>query len=111
MLGSRIALCRRAQGLSQSELADKLNISPSAIGMYEQGRREPSCDILIALSRVLGVSVDYLLTGSHAPQQDGAFSMPFQPQNMVFSAQQMASFTRDELIILITALLMTDKNS
>ena len=63
MLGSRIASLRQSYGLSQAELAQRLHISTSAIGMYEQGRREPSVDTLIALSREFGVSLDYLLSG------------------------------------------------
>ena len=63
MLGTRIASLRQTYGLSQAELARRLHISASAIGMYEQGRREPSVDTLIALSREFGVSLDYLLSG------------------------------------------------
>ena len=63
MLGQRIAALRRQTGLTQAQLAGRLQISPSAMGMYEQGRREPSVDILLRLSRELGVSVDFLLTG------------------------------------------------
>ena len=63
MLGTRIASLRQTCGLSQAELARRLHISTSAIGMYEQGRREPSVDTLIALSREFGVSLDYLLSG------------------------------------------------
>ena len=63
MLGTRIAALRQNSGLSQAELAQRLHISTSAVGMYEQGRREPSVDTLIALSREFGVSLDYLLSG------------------------------------------------
>ena len=63
MLGSRIASLRMSRGMSQAALAKRLNISASAVGMYEQGRREPSVDILIALSGEFGVSLDYLLSG------------------------------------------------
>lgn len=63
MLGTRIASLRQGKGLSQAELARRLHISASAVGMYEQGRREPSVEILIALSQELGVSLDYLLSG------------------------------------------------
>lgn len=63
MLGTRIASLRQGRGLSQADLARRLNISTSAVGMYEQGRREPSVDTLIALSREFGVSLDYLLSG------------------------------------------------
>ena len=63
MLGARIAALRRERGWSQSQLAERLKISSSAIGMYEQGRREPSVATLIALSKEFGVSLDYLLSG------------------------------------------------
>jgi transcriptional regulator with XRE-family HTH domain len=63
MLGTRIASLRQSCGLSQAELAQRLHISTSTVGMYEQGRREPSVETLIALSRIFGVSLDYLLSG------------------------------------------------
>ena len=63
MLGERIGALRRSKGLSQAELAQKLGISASAMGMYEQGRREPAIQTLVALSRELEVTTDYLLKG------------------------------------------------
>ncbi len=63
MLGARIAALRLQAGLSQAELAKRLSVSPSAVGMYEQGRREPSVDRIVALSGIFGVTTDYLLTG------------------------------------------------
>ena len=56
-------MLRKAAGLSQSELAKLLKISNSTIGMYEQGRREPSLEILTELSRIFGVSLDFLVLG------------------------------------------------
>ena len=69
MLGPRIAALRRQAGLSQMELARRLSVSPSAVGMYEQGRREPSSDRIVAIARIFDVSTDYLLTGE--PVTDG----------------------------------------
>lgn len=63
MLSSRIAFLRREAGMSQSQLASKLSISASAVGMYEQGRRIPDLDTLIALANLFDVSLDYLITG------------------------------------------------
>lgn len=72
MLGTRIASLRQSRGMSQAELAKKLHISASAVGMYEQGRREPSVDTLIALAKTFGVSLDYLLSGQPDSIQDVA---------------------------------------
>lgn len=72
MLSRRIAALRKASGMSQAQLSQKLNLSPSAAGMYEQGRRTPSIDILVEMAKQFNVSLDYLLTGSEFqsdPQQ------------------------------------------
>lgn len=66
LLGERIAVLRSSKGLNQKQLAEKLNISPSAIGMYEQGRREPSLALIVELAKILSVSTDFLLTGRPA---------------------------------------------
>ena len=63
MLGIRIAILRISKGWSQAELARRIGISASAVGMYEQGRREPSLGLLVRLAQELGVTTDYLLTG------------------------------------------------
>ena len=63
MIGSQIAQLRQERGMRQAELAELLQISASAVGMYEQGRRSPSLSMVVQLSRVFDVTVDYLLTG------------------------------------------------
>lgn len=110
MLGQRIGLLRRKQGMSQAQLAHRLGISPSAMGMYEQGRREPSGATLVALSRELGVTTDYLLTGevsARTAAEDHARLL----EHLVSAADRRLQdrpdrpFTRQELTILFAALL------
>ena len=72
-MGERIAQLRHEKGLSQATLAKALGLSASTIAMYEQGRREPSVSILIALAAALGVTIDFLLTGQ-PPQQSSHVS-------------------------------------
>ena len=64
MLGARIAHLRKIHGMSQCELASRINVSTSALGMYEQNRREPSLAVLIKLAQELNATTDYLLTGA-----------------------------------------------
>ena len=66
MLSTRIAILRISKGWSQAELAQRIGVSASAIGMYEQCRREPSLDLVVRLARLFGVTTDYLLTGEAA---------------------------------------------
>ena len=110
MLGERIAALRRRAGLSQAELAQRLRISASAMGMYEQGRREPSAQMLVALARVLGVSTDYLLTGIPAPDQRDQLQQML--LDRITSADRRLEgrtdrpFSRQELAVLFAAMLM-----
>ena len=63
MLPQRITALRKKSNMNQSQLAAALNISASAIGMYEQGRRVPSLEILASMAKLFHVSLDFLITG------------------------------------------------
>ena len=63
MVAKQIASLRVRSGMTQQQLAKELHVGPSAIGMYEQGRRTPSVEILIQMATLFGVSLDYLITG------------------------------------------------
>ncbi len=52
---------RASKSVTQDELAKALNISRSAIGMYEKGDREPDYETLEAIADYFNVSIDYLL--------------------------------------------------
>lgn len=57
----RIKKAREQKGLTREQLAERIGVSPSAIGKWETGDRTPSSDTLARLSEELGVSTDYLL--------------------------------------------------
>ncbi|MEZ7723715.1 XRE family transcriptional regulator [Fusobacterium sp. 27098_8_59] len=57
----RIVSLRNEKNITQSQLAEELNISPSAIGMYEQGRRKPSYELLEEICDYFNVDMDYLM--------------------------------------------------
>lgn len=65
----RLKELRENRNLTQAELAKLLKVSPSAIGMYEQGRRDPDSSTLKKISVLFNVSVDYLLD-NQPPQKD-----------------------------------------
>lgn len=111
MLSSRIALLRTQAGLSQAALASRIGVSASAVGMYEQGRREPSNDLLIALAKTFDVSTDYLLTGhnyiSNSCASLSAHLLSGGPQRRFRAAKAPnQSFSREEFAVLLAALLL-----
>lgn len=64
MFGDRLKLARKRAGYSLRGLADTLKgiVTAQAIGKYERGEMMPSSDVLSALVKVLGVSLEYLLS-------------------------------------------------
>lgn len=111
MLGARIALLRRQAGMSQSEFAKRLGISPSTVGMYEQGRREPALDILVSMAQLLEVSTDYLLTGKPGDQREEKLAGQVIMDSLVSAQARQEKrpqqpFSRQELAVLFAAMLM-----
>lgn len=64
MLSENIKTARKSKGLSQEELAVKLNVVRQTISKWEQGLSVPDSDMLIALSDALATPVSALLANS-----------------------------------------------
>ena len=61
MIGNRLIMLRRRSGLSQIELAKKLNVSSKSIKNWEADMSDPSLKSIIALCDVFHISADDLL--------------------------------------------------
>ena len=70
MFNDRLKELRNKAGLKQSELGEKVGVSASTIGMYEQGRRSPDREMLIKLSNVFNVTLDYLVDNNNIKTDD-----------------------------------------
>lgn len=60
-LGDKIRFLRMQLNMSQFELAELVNVMPSAISKYESGRVNVSADMLVKISNVLHTTPDFLL--------------------------------------------------
>lgn len=60
-LPEKLKALRVQFGLSQKQVAEKLEVSPSIVSGYETGERTPSTENVLALSYLYNVSTDYLL--------------------------------------------------
>ncbi len=73
-IGSFIAAKRKGLGLTQQQLADKLNVSFQAVSKWENGSAYPNVEILYDLSIALGVSVDEILSGNEKVEEGLSYS-------------------------------------
>lgn len=89
MFGEKLRQMRIAKGLRQSQLAAEIGVSTSAIGMYEQGRREPDRKTLMKFCHFFDVTADY-----------------FWGESAIGEVRQQYSDI-DELIVDLKGLLMT----
>lgn len=65
-LGEKLKEARKQAGLSQEQLSEKLCVSRSAVAKWETGKGVPDADNLKTLSKLLNVSIDYLLDDGEA---------------------------------------------
>ncbi len=69
-IGNFIAEMRKAQGLTQKELAEKLNLSDKAVSKWECGKGLPDNSIMLNLCSILQISVNELLSGERLSSCD-----------------------------------------
>ena len=69
MLHENLQALRKAKGLSQEELAEKLHVVRQTISKWEKGLSVPDADLLIRLAEVLNTSVSTLLGASVEPEE------------------------------------------
>ena len=95
-IGQRIAHKRKELGLSQEGLGDRLGVSRQSIYKWESDTALPEIDKLIALSRLFGVSVGWLLgvEESPSPEADPSGELTEQQLHMVEELVRRYSGTR-----------------
>ena len=71
IFGQRLAALRRGKGLSQRELAAKLNTTREAIDYYERRAQNPTLDLIQRLAEALEVTVHELLGSEPQPVRPG----------------------------------------
>ena len=61
ILADKIILLRKKHGLSQEELAEKMNVSRQSVSKWEGAQSIPELEKILLLSNLFGVTTDYLL--------------------------------------------------
>lgn len=80
---NRLYQLRKQKGLSQEELANKLNVSRQTISKWELGDSTPDMEKLATISDFFEVSLDELVMGKEPPQQEEATPARSEPLAML----------------------------
>ena len=69
-IGKFIADCRKEQGLTQAQLAEKIGVSDRAVSKWETGRSMPDSSIVLQVCDAIGINVNELLNGERIVMDD-----------------------------------------
>ena len=102
IIGKNIIELRKRQGLTQAELAEKVNYSDKAVSKWECGDAVPDISVLKQLADYLNVTVDYLLQEEHTEKPVE------QPVNHIVKRnQRLITFLSVALVWLVATILFT----
>lgn len=86
MLGQRLYDLRRKQGLSQEQLAERINVSRQTVSKWESGQSTPDLEKLLALAEVYSLSLDELVGKTPpSPTPEPTEATDPQPETSLFS--------------------------
>ncbi|GII80681.1 DNA-binding protein [Sphaerisporangium rufum] len=71
---ARLTQARRLTGLTKKDLAERLGVTPAAVGQYETGATRPRPDLVPRLAEVLGVPMAFFLPGRPHAKLDGSMA-------------------------------------
>lgn len=104
-LGKNIKNYRRLRNMSQAELAEQVGCSPSAIAMYETGKRQPDLDTMEAIADVLNVRIRDLVPGN-----DGTEYVPktIEARIVSFGMDNLPGQDRKKILTILRTMYMNN---
>ncbi len=115
-IGKFIASCRKEKGLTQAQLAEKLNITDRAVSKWETGKCMPDSSIMLELCRILGVTVNELLSGERIINMnnyeervsENLIELKKQNENSLFISKLSAIAFSISIVIAILVCIISD---
>lgn len=90
-IGQFIAALRKANGMTQKQLAEKLNVSDKAVSRWERDESAPDLSLIPVIAEIFGVTSDEILRGERKNQIDEDFT----PQNNTRVEKQIEHLVND----------------
>ena len=76
IIAENIVQLRKRKGMTQIELAERLNYSDKAVSKWERGESVPDIGVLKTVADLFGVTVDYLITAEHENEAEAVTETP-----------------------------------
>lgn len=100
-IGQRFIELRKQKNLTQEDISQQLNLTRSAISLWESNKRKPDADTLVQLADFYDVSVDYLLCRENSCQTiypDSAYALTTKEKNLLSTFKQLNKDNQDIVI-------------
>ncbi len=96
-IGSFIATLRKANGMTQRDLAERLNVSDKTVSRWEQDNGAPDLSLIPVIAELFGVTCDELLRGERKPAQERADETADSPQMTAKAEKAMKRILREAM--------------
>ena len=93
-VGGQIKHFRELAGLSKSDLARRVGVSPTAVHNWEENGVRPRMDVMLSLEKALEVSWTQLMTGNDSPEARSADDAPSPGQPEASRGERLDQFRR-----------------
>ena len=106
---SRLRQAREQAGFTQQDLAEKLGITKSAVGNYENGVSSPKWDVLLRIFDVLQVEPNFLYQDSFSSELSGAVQLTPQQSALLSSFDQLNEEGQTKAVEYVEDLVLTGR--
>ncbi len=104
ILAKNIAELRQSAGMTQLELAEKLNYSDKAVSKWERGESAPDISVLVEIAGIFNVSLDYLIEENHEKSSEKPLRKHTYSRGVITSVSVMLVWLLAVLAFVITVL-------
>lgn len=106
---SRLRQAREQAGFTQQDLAEKLGITKSAVGNYENGVSSPKWDVLLRIFDVLQVEPNFLYQDSFSSELSGAVQLTPRQSALLSSFDQLNGEGQTKAVEYVEDLVLTGR--
>lgn len=103
IIAKNITSLRKEMGLTQLELAEKLNYSDKAVSKWERGESIPDVMVLCELAKLFGVTLDYIVEEEHSKDQIIKTSVDKNNKRFITAMSTVLAF----MIMLVTFIVVS----